>query len=55
MTSQEYRNATVAEIARLTGWPTAEADAVAGDVTEMEAEGLSPSDAASEVLAAAAD
>lgn len=55
MTYAEYRAAVVAEIMRQTAWPEADASNVAGDVDEGQAEGLSPAEAASEILHAYAE
>ena len=55
MTADEYAAAVAAEIARQTGWTEQQAQNMAGDLSDMQADDMDPSDAATEILIAAAE
>lgn len=55
MSPDEYTAAVASEIARQTGWTEQEAHNMVADLDDMRADGLTPSDAATEILLAAAD
>ena len=54
MTREEYQAAVVAELIRQLGCTPEEAVSEAGDVSDMQDDGLSPEDAASEIIEAGA-
>jgi hypothetical protein len=50
---EEYEDAVIADIIRQTGWTEQQARNVAGDLDDMRADGLSPSEAVNELFYAA--